>query len=130
MMQVWFNHQGYCVESSLGESKYLFDIPSYVENDASMLYTFRWVVFNSAMEGIRELTGTEEVDTDLVLYTDSRLLEELQGEVTPDNHFANSSLKYFLRYDALRFNRVDFRKCSENSINSRIKFNDEAKTKR
>lgn len=122
-MQVWFNQQGFYIKADQGESKYLYDVPDYIINDASMLYAFRWVVFNSAMEGVRELGGGGSQDTDLVLHSDSRIIEELQGDVTPDNHFARSSLQYFLIYDSVRFQRIDYRKCSTSSIDSRLQFN-------
>lgn len=124
-MQIWFNHQGFYIQAVKGESKYLYDVPDYVMNDATMLYAFRWVVFNSAMEGISQLMGDDPQDLDLVLHSDSRIIEELLGDIDPDNHFARTSLQYFLRYDSPKFNRIDYRKCSTGSVDSRLQFNEQ-----
>lgn len=121
-MKAWFNERGYYIEAPKGESKFSFEMPPYILNDASLLYSFRWIVFNQTMESIRELLGEDLRGVDLELHSDSRLIEELQGEVTPDNYFAKSSLRYFLMYDSMQFGRIDYRKCSAGTINSRLQF--------
>ena len=122
MIKVWFNEQGYYIEAPKGESKFSFEVPPYVLNDASMLYSFRWIVFNQAMESVCELLGGDSRGGDIELHSDSRLIEELQGEVTPDNYFAKSSRQYFLVHDSTKFGRIDYRKCAASSVNSRLQF--------
>lgn len=120
---VYMNERGYCIDAGGGESTYVFDIPVEVEHDAAALYTFRWIVFNHAMEQLPFLCDATK-DEDLVLHLDSRLVEEIKGDITPDNPFAKSSLKYFLVFDAGKFRRVDCRKCSSVTINNRLQLND------
>lgn len=119
MIEAWFNEHGYKVVTAKGESKFVYDLPSAVVDNASALYICRWMVLNQMMEVIDELSETIE-DRDLVLYTDSRLMEELQGDITPDNNYAKSSLQYFIECDYVKFRRVDFRKCAATTINGKI----------
>ena len=119
MIEAWFNERGYKVVTTKGESKFVYDLPSMVVDNASALYTCRWMVLNQMMEVIHELGETIE-DKDLGLYTDSRLMEELQGDLTPDNEYAKSSLRYFIEYDYVKFRRVVFHKCAATTINGKI----------
>jgi len=119
MIEAWFNERGYKVQTAKGESRFVYDLPSDVTDNAVALYTSRWVVLNQMMEAILELKETDE-DQDLALRTDSRLIEELQGEVTPDSAYAKSSLQYFIQFDYVRFRRVTFEKCSPTVINGKI----------
>lgn len=105
--------------SPLRESKYIYDLPSAVVDNASELYACRWMVLNQMMDIIRELSETIE-DRDLVLYSDSRLIEELQGDLTPHNIYAKSSLQYFIEYDYVNFRRVVFKKCAATTINQKL----------
>ena len=119
MIEAWFNERGYKVVTTKGESRYIYDLPGAVVDNASALYTCRWMVLNQMMEIIHELGETIE-DKDLGLYTDSRLIEELQGDLTPDNEYAKSSLRYFIECDYVKFRRVIFQKCAATTINGKI----------
>lgn len=119
MIESWFNERGYKIVAQKGESRFVYDLPVSVIENAASLYTSRWVVLNQMMEQINELSEAEG-DRDLTLYTDSRLVEELQGELTPDTPFAKSSLQYFIENDYVAFRRVDFRKCASNTINGKL----------
>lgn len=122
MIQAWLNERGYCIDAEGGESRFIFDVPTEIEHDAAALYTFRWIVFNHAMEQLPFLCDDPKGE-DLVLHLDSRLVEEIKGDITPDNPFAKSSLRYFLVIDSGKFKRVDCRKCSSATINSRLQLN-------
>lgn len=119
MIEVWFNERGYKLISAKGESRFQYDLPAEITDNAANLYAARWMVLNQVMEAVKELRETIE-DQDLALYTDSRLIEELRGELTPDGHFAKSSLQYFLQHDYAEFRRVVFEKCSSTIINGKL----------
>jgi hypothetical protein len=55
-----------------------------------------------------------------VLYTDSRLIEELQGDLTPNDEYAKSSLQYFIECDYVKFRRIIFQKCAATTINGKL----------
>lgn len=125
MISAWLNERGYYVEADNGgESRFIYDIPAEAEKDATALYTFRWIVFNHMMEQISSVCDYTK-GQDLVLHLDSRLMEEIEGDITPQNAFAKSSLQFFLLYDARKFRRVDCRKCSATTIYSRLQLNGE-----
>jgi hypothetical protein len=122
MIEVWFNERGYFIQGSKGESTYVYDLPEHISTDASALYTFRWIVLNQALEQI-EFLYDEEQDKELILNTDSRLVEEIQGDITPENSFARACLQYFIVFDASKFRRYDCRKCSASAVNNRLQLN-------
>ncbi len=119
MIEAWFNECGYKVTTEKGESRFVYDLPSDVTNNAVALYAARWMVLNQMMDTIKELGETIE-DRILVLYTDSRLVEELQGELTPDGPYAKASLCYFINFDYVKFKRVTFSKCASTTINGKL----------
>lgn len=119
MIQAWFNERGFKVVSEKGDGRFIYDLPESVMIDASQLYTFRWVVLNHLLDTINELRETIE-DKDLVLYSDSRLIEELRGDLSPDNTFAQSSLAYFIQHDYLDFAKIAFEKCAAPTINEKL----------
>jgi hypothetical protein len=119
MIQVWFNERGYAISSDKGDSHFIYDLPPDCVNDAMALYNCRWMIMNQLLDALREL-GEITQDKDLALNTDSRLIEELQGELTPQNEFAHSSLRYFIKYDYCKFSRVTFTKCAATTINDRL----------
>ena len=119
MIKAWFNERGYKVVTSKGESRFVYDLPSAVIDNASALYSCRWMVLNQMMEVINELSETIE-DRDLVLYTDSRLVEELQNDLAPNDEYAKSSLRYFMECDYVRFRRIIFQKCAATTINGKL----------
>ena len=119
MIEAWFNERGYKVTTSKGESRFIYDLPTSVVENASSLYAARWMVLNQTIEVINELAETLD-DRDLSLYTDSRLIEELQGEIAPDTPYAKSSLGYFIQNDYVKFRRITFHKCPSTTINSKL----------
>lgn len=119
MIKAWFNERGYKIQTERGDSRFVYDLPSSITDNALALYASRWMVLNQMMDTIRELRETD-ADQDLELYTDSRLIEELQGDITPDGSYAQSSLQYFVRYDYNLFRRVTFTKCSAATINQKL----------
>lgn len=119
MIKAWFNYFGYKVISAKGESRFIYDIPEAAISDSSILYICRWMRFNELMDVVNELSETIE-DRDLALYTDSRLIEELQGDIVPENHYAKASLQHFIEVDHIKFRRVIIQKCTENTINNKI----------
>ena len=119
MIQAWFNERGYFVEGSKGDSKFVYDLPANITDNAAMLYTTRWLVLNQMLDSIT-LVGEQTRTEDLVLYSDSRLIEELQGELTPDNSFAKDSLRYFIEHDYRTFRRVIYKKCAATTINGKL----------
>lgn len=119
MIQAWFNERGYRIESSKSYARFIYDLPSHVVDNAIALYASRWMVFNQMMGEIKELRETI-ADQDLELNTDSRLIEELRGEITPDSPYAKSSLRYFIEQDYVTFRRVFFQKSSTDTINGRL----------
>jgi hypothetical protein len=118
-MKAWFNERGYVVIAEKGESKFIYDLPAEMTNNASILYNCRWMVLNQLLDTIKEL-GETVSDKDLVLYSDSRLIEELQGDIAPDNEYAKSSLRYFIEVDYVRFRRISFQKCATTTINEKL----------
>ncbi len=119
MIEAWFNYFGYKVTSARGESRFVYDIPPLALSDSSILYICRWMRFNELMDVVNELSETIE-DRDLALYTDSRLIEELQGDITPENHYAKASLQHFIEVDHIKFRRVIIQKCAEATIDNKI----------
>lgn len=119
MITAWFNERGYKIVTAKGESRFIYDLPSVVIDNASALYSCRWMVLNQMMEVINELSETIE-DRDLVLYTDSRLIEELQNDLAPNDEYAKSSLRYFMECDYVKFRRIIFQKCAATTINQKL----------
>jgi len=118
MLLGYFNEQGFRLEGSLGEVVRIHDAPVGIEQDAMALYCFRWYVFNNLMEQLRELGST--AGEELLLYTDSRLVEELNGELKTDGKFASDSRQYYIRYDLPRFKRVRIEKSSPATIRRKL----------
>lgn len=127
MIQAWFNEHGYHIEHEGGKITFVYDLTDTIQNDAAALYTMRWMVLNSALEHLGEICSADDKQ-DLTLHTDSRLVEELNGDIPTDNHYAKSSLAYFMKYDSMKFSRIDYRKCPTSSISSRLKLNDRQTT--
>lgn len=119
MIQAWFNERGYRIVTEKSESKFVYDLPSAAVDDAHILYMCRWMVLNQMMDAISELGETID-DKELMLHSDSRLIEELQGEITPDNDYAKSSLRHFIEHDYVSFRRIMFTKCSVTTINGKL----------
>ncbi len=119
MIQAWFNERGYRVVADRGISRLVYEFPDDVINNAASLYICRWMVLNEVLDVIHELSETIE-DRDIVLYTDSRLIEELKGELTPNNEYAKSSLQHFIECDYVKFRQVDFKKCAATLIYSKL----------
>lgn len=119
MIEAWFNYLGYKVTSAKGESRFIYEIPQSALSDASILYICRWMRFNELMDVVNELSETIE-DRDLALYTDSRLIEELQGDIAPENHYAKASLQHFIEVDHIKFRRVIIQKCAGPTIDNKI----------
>lgn len=119
MIEAYFNERGYKVVTSKGESRFIYDLPSAVIDNASALYSCRWMVLNQMMEVINELSETIE-DRNLMLYTDSKLIEELQGDLAPNDEYAKSSLRYFMQCDYVKFRRIIFQKCAATTINQKL----------
>lgn len=119
MILGYFNEQGFRIEGSLGEVIRTYDAPAGIEHDATALYCFRWYVFNNLMEQLREL-GDPSAGEELLLYTDSRLVEELNGDVKTDSRFAADSRLYYISYDLPRFKRVRVEKCSPTTIKRKL----------
>lgn len=119
MIEAWFNERGYLLVTPKGESRFVYDLPLEITDNAAALYACRWMVLNHSMSALDEL-GEITQDKDLVLHTDSRLIEELQGELTPDSEYAKSSLRYFIECDYVKFRRVAFHKCAATTINGKL----------
>lgn len=119
MIEAWFNERGYRFVTAKGEGKFVYDLPSAVIDNASELYTCRWMVLNQLMEAVSEVRDTTE-DQVIVLHSDSRLIEELQGDVVPDTEYAKSSLRYFIENDYVNFRRVSFQKCASTTVNGKL----------
>jgi hypothetical protein len=117
MIIAYFNEQGFRIEGSLGEVRQTYDAPAGIEHDATALYCFRWYVFNCLLEKLIELGVSGQ---ELLLYTDSRLVEELNGDIKTDNQFANDSRLYYITHDLSRFRRVRVEKCSPTTIKRKI----------
>ena len=119
MILGYFNEHGFRLEGSLGEVIRTYDAPAGIEHDATALYCFRWYVFNNIMEQLCEL-GNPPIGEELLLYTDSRLVEELNGELKTDNGFASDSRLYYISYDLPRFKRIRVEKCSPTTIKRKL----------
>jgi len=119
MITVYFNERGFRIEGSLGEVKRVYDAPESVEYDAMALYEFRWFVFNGVLDQLKDLGGPPSGE-ELVLYTDSRLVEELKGDVKTDSKFASASRLYYISHDLPRFRRVRVEKCPTTTIRSKL----------
>lgn len=119
MISVFFNEQGFRIEGSLGEVIRLYDAPGGVAQDATALYLFRWYVFNGAMEALREL-GEPSFGEELVLFTDSRLVEELNGDIKPDHTFAQDSRSFYIQHDMRNFRRIKVEKCAPTTIERKL----------
>ncbi len=119
MIHAWFNERGFYIRSADGCSKYIYDVPRRVMDNAVLLYEFRWSVFGDMLEVITT-TWDNAQGQDLVLLTDSRLVEELEGEIEPDSHFSKELRRYFIIYDKPRFKRVCVEKCASPVINQKL----------
>jgi len=119
MIQAYFNERGYYITASKSGSRFIYELPDYVVNDAGCLYNHRWQVFNDMMDAVEDLSETVE-DKDLELNTDSRLIEELGGELTPNDLYAKNSLQYFIEYDYVNFRRIIFQKCGAPTVNGKL----------
>ena len=119
MITAWFNERGYKVKTSKGESRFVYDLPSSITENASALYAARWMVLNQLLDILDSIRDANE-DRDILLCTDSRIIEELQGEVTPDGSYAQSSLRYFIQKDFLKFRRVAFQKHPSTVIDAKL----------
>ena len=119
MIQAWFNERGFYMQGERGEGRFVYDLPPDVVSNASMTYMCRWMVLNRLLNDIDTLGETTQ-DKDLVLHTDSRLIEELKGGLAPTNEFAQSSLQYFRNHDYRKFRRVTFMKSAATTINHRL----------
>lgn len=119
MIEAWFNERGYKITTPRGESRFIYDLPVSVVDNAASLYAARWMVLNQMIEEINEHSEADG-DREITLYTDSRLVEELQGDITPDTSYAKSSLQYFIENDYVKFRRVNFRKCASTTINGKL----------
>lgn len=119
MISAWFNERGYLLSSKKGHSHFIYDLSPEFVNNAMTLYSCRWMILNHLLDAIKQL-GETTLDKDLTLHTDSRLVEELQGELTPQNEFALSSRQYFMKHDYGQFRRVLFVKCTSSTINDRL----------
>lgn len=119
MIEAWFNERGFKIHTLKGESKFIYDLPNEVTENAAALYAARWMVLNHMMQNLSEL-GEEIKGQDLVLYTDSRLVEELRGDLTPDTPYAKSSLRYFIQFDYVKYRRVTFEKSAASTINGKL----------
>lgn len=119
MIEAWFNERGYKVQTEKGESKFVYDLPAHAIDNAATLYSCRWMVLNHLMETIQSLKETIQ-DKELILCTDSRLVEELQGELKPDGNFAKASLRYFIEKDFVTFRCVKFYKCTSRTIEDKL----------
>lgn len=119
MIEAWFNERGYVIRGQRGESKFVYDLPPSVVDNAMKLYTARWVVLNQLLGTIQEQLGESE-GQDLVLHTDSRLVEELEGDLTPDTQFAKESLRYFIENDYCKFRRVSCMKATPATIDNKL----------
>jgi len=119
MINIFFNERGFRIDGSLGEVVQLHDAPAGVQQDAQALYLFRWYVFNSAMERLREL-GDLPFGEELLLYSDSRLVEELNGELKPDHIFASESRAFYIKHDLPRFRRIRIDKCATTAIQRKL----------
>lgn len=119
MILGYFNEQGFRIEGSLGEVIRTYDAPAGIEHDASARYDFRWFVFNNMLEQLHEL-GDLPVGEELLFYTDSRLVEELCGDLKTDSKFATASRLYYIRYDLPRLRRIKIEKCAPTTINRKL----------
>lgn len=119
MISVFFNECGYRIEGVMGEVVYNYDLPPSILHDANLLYAFRWYVFNSAMEQLREL-GDPPTGSQLELYTDSRLVEELNGDIKTDGKYATDSRAYYIMQDMPRFKRIVVCKCAPTTIKRKL----------
>jgi len=119
MIEAWFNERGFKVITEKGESRFVYDLPSSVTDNASALYASRWMVLNQMIEVVNELRETID-DSELALYTDSRLVEELQGDLKPESDYARASLQYFIEHDYVNFRLVKFVKCASSIINGKL----------
>ena len=119
MIEAWFNERGYYVKGVKGEGRFIYDLPAYAVDNATTRYTVRWIVLNQLLDNIQEL-GDHTPEQDLVLHTDSRLVEELEGDLTPENDFAKKSLRYFVTTDYFKFKSVTVNKCAPSTVESKL----------
>jgi len=119
MISLFFNETGYTIEGELGDAIQIYDVPPSVVYDANALYCFRWYVFNCAIEQLREM-GNIPSNCQLELHTDSRLVEELNGEIKTDNKYASDSRAYYIINDMPRFRKVSVYKCAPTTIQRKL----------
>ncbi len=119
MTSIFFNETGFRIEGSLGEVVQVYDAPAGVQQDATALYDFRWYVFNSAMEQLAQL-GDIPFGEEVILYTDSRLVEELNGEIKTDSRFADASRSHYIKHDLPRYRRIRIEKCAPGAVRHKL----------
>jgi hypothetical protein len=118
MVSIFFNEKGFVIETPTGVALKNYDAPGNVMHNAMALYDFRWFVLNEALTMLYD--GFIMSGQHLELYTDSRIVEELNGELTPDNDFAKKSRAYYIAYDLPRFRSIRIQKCPTSAIERKL----------
>ena len=118
MISIFFNDKGFVIETPNGSTLKNYDAPERITTCASALYDFRWFILNEALSSLYEMLSP--AGQDLELYTDSRLVEELNGDIRPDDDFAKRSRAYYIAYDLPRFKSVRVEKCPTSAIERKL----------
>lgn len=119
MIEAWFNERGYVTKGEKGEGCFIYALSPDLINDSLLLYDARWTVFNNLLDAIDEVEESPN-NHELVLYTDSRLIEELNGDIDPQTNLGKESLMFFKSFDYFKFRSIRFVKCSPSTINDRL----------
>ena len=118
MISIFFNERGYVIESDKDSSLKIFDLPERTTTCATALYTFRWYVLNEALSALNEMM--DPAGKELILYTDSRIVEELNGEIRPDDDYAKRSRAFYISHDLPRFKIIRVEKCPHSTIERKL----------
>jgi hypothetical protein len=115
---VYFNANGFKIESPAGEALKNYDVPDRIAQCATDLYKFRWYILNEALALLGDMFHYQDIE--LELFTDSRIVEELNGDISTDDDFAKRSREFYIMYDLPRFKSVRVQKCTTSAVNRKL----------
>lgn len=111
MIECWFNETGYRIRGSIGESQLVIsDCPDDT-------YDARWYVLGRMME---ILTEGESLAEPVIIYHDSRLVEELTNKAEPLNDYGKAARGYFLAFDSVKMPFLQIKKTNSTVVNRMI----------
>jgi len=119
MINLWCSDFGYRIENDEDYATRLYDVDDF-EGNALALYHLRWIAFSDAMEDLTTRWIEDGEKPEIMIHSDGKIIEELRGDIETDEFYATASLKFFQFYDSINFSRIDYRKCSRETIRKKL----------